>query len=183
MRSAIFMLTLAGCNKPETWTEAWWSGPMFLPDQTYENGHPLVTSEPQSDHDRDVEDRLVELIRQWRAAKGLRPWQRDGALDGLARGYAAHMPVERFIGNTAPEGDLFPDRAYRASGEVVYGPWREMLAFWGGEPTADSILTAWAGSAADLETLLATDVNAFGVGIWTVAGETWVVVELCVRPE
>jgi uncharacterized protein YkwD len=92
------------------------------------------------------------LVNQQRAARGLQPLARVGALDRCAQDYAVRMAREGFFAHTAPDGSTPGDRiaAYQYNGR----PYRFLVNGQTGEVQGEAPLSWWKITFAVLAALL-----------------------------
>jgi uncharacterized protein YkwD len=106
-------------------------------------------------------DQVFVLVNQQRAARGLQPLARVGALDRCAQDYAVRMAREGFFAHTAPDGST-PDDRIAATGYQAQG-WGENIA--AGQQSADAVMQAWMNSPGHAANILNANFTQIGIGV------------------
>lgn len=145
-----------------------------------EEGAPQARREKAETKDIAVAERqVVQAINDLRARHGLRPLQRDGRLDRLARHHAREMGRLKFFGHKSPkEGDVA--RRLSSAG-IAYSVAAENLAESHSALDAQWLLEASPGHRGNL---LMPEVTLVGVGTAPVPGRqgNLYLVEIFMRP-
>jgi uncharacterized protein YkwD len=106
-------------------------------------------------------DQVLVLVNQQRAARGLSPLTRVGALDRAAQNYAVRMATEGFFDHDAPDGSTPGDRI-QATGYTARA-WGENIA--AGQQTADAVMVAWMNSPGHAANILNASFTHIGIGV------------------
>jgi uncharacterized protein YkwD len=111
---------------------------------------------------------VVCLVNAERAARGIDPLRRDGALARAARGHAADMAQRKYFSHTSANGDGLSDRLEAAGyGEPGDG-WRagEDLGWGTGDRSSpNALVDAWLASDHHRRILLSPVYEEIGVGV------------------
>ncbi len=115
-----------------------------------------------SRYDPDAEVRLLELLNQTRATRGLRPLVMGGSLRFVARAHSREMATRGYFGHDSFEGQPF---VHRLLGVVRGGSFvGENVAIAG---TAEAAHAAFSASPAHLKNMLDPAFHQVGIGVAT----------------
>jgi hypothetical protein len=106
-------------------------------------------------------DQVFVLVNQQRAARGLQPLSRVGALDRAAQDYAVRMAREGFFSHTAPDGST-PGTRIAATGYQAR-LWGENIA--AGQQSAGEVMQAWMNSPGHAANILHAGYTQIGIGV------------------
>jgi uncharacterized protein YkwD len=114
-----------------------------------------------------VEEQVLALVNQERAAAGCGALVADSGLAGVARAHSADMRDRDFFDHTNPDGlDPF-DRA-SAAGQTAYA---ENIAR--GQDDAAAVMASWMDSPGHRRNILDCDLTRLGVGVAEGSGGPW----------
>jgi uncharacterized protein YkwD len=120
----------------------------------------LLGSASTAQADAGFEDRVLTLVNQERAARGLAPLAASGELQSAARGHADAMATRRFFAHQGPDGSTLTGRVEGAG----YRGWTflaENIAAGQGSP--ERVMSSWMASPGHRDNLLSPKAREIGV--------------------
>lgn len=151
---------------PETVT----ASPTPAPPSSTPTAAPSVSPTP----DDNFPQRLVALLNQLRADRGLTALRIDPNLTKAAQGYAQYMAENNYFGHTGLDGST-PNSRMIAAG---YTAGCKGEAISAGQTTPDAALNAWLRSPAHFTILMEPEAIDIGLGYFfragTIYGHYWV---------
>lgn len=123
---------------------------------------PTSTSTPPPDSEATLQQQVLDLTNQHRAAAGVAPLVMDARLTAAAQKFAELMVTEGFFGHTSPDGSNAGDRIL-AEG-YVWRTWGENIAY--GYTTPEAVMSAWMNSSGHRANILNFKFKDLGVGVY-----------------
>jgi uncharacterized protein YkwD len=114
--------------------------------------------------DATLQALIIRDLNAFRRSHGLRPLRANPALEAAARQHTDEMASHGYFSHDSVDGRPFATRIalYYRRGHEAFSAGENL--FWGtGDPTAGSVLAAWAGSAHHRATLLNAGWHEVGV--------------------
>jgi len=112
------------------------------------------------------EKRVLELVNEERAARGLSALKWSNELSNVARAHSKDMHDRGFFSHTSPDGKSPFDRI-KAAG-ISYSYAAENIA--AGQSTPEAVVEGWMNSKGHRENILNANLKYLGVGFYEAAG-------------
>ena len=114
-----------------------------------------------------VEGAVLCLVNDERAARGLAPVRRDGALEAVAQRHAADMVARGYFAHVSPSGGTVDKRARRA-GYLTAPCWvlgEDLARAPAAAASGEAVVAAWMASPGHRSVILDPDFGEGGIGL------------------